>query len=405
MDTIIQTVDLHKHFGSVRALDGLNLEVHRGEIHGFLGPNGAGKSTTLRVLLGLAKATSGTAAVLGLDPWKQAVPLHRRLAYVPGDVRLWPNLSGGETIDLLSRLRATGRGGSGGAGARDDAAYRQRKAELCEAFDFDPTKKGRAYSKGNRQKVALIAALATDAELYLFDEPTSGLDPLMEAVFRRETLAAVERGATVLLSSHILSEVEVLCHRVSIIRAGRIVDGGTLDSLRHLTRTEVSFAADGLDTRALANLAAVHDLAVDSGRVRFGTDSDRIAEVLPLLGTLGVQGLTINPPSLEELFLRHYGDTTVSPGGQPAETAGHRRHLLGARGRGRDGGTLDPVGRTSAARPLATGHLGARHRLDGAVRGHRHPADVRGTVQPCGDPPGGHRHPCHPDAPRPATRR
>jgi len=329
MDTIIQTVELHKHFGRVRALDGLNLEVHRGEIHGFLGPNGAGKSTTLRILLGLARATSGTASVLGLDPWRQSVELHRRLAYVPGDVRLWPNLSGGETIDLLSRLRGGTSGTPGTSGGTD---YKQRKARLCEAFDFDPGKKGRAYSKGNRQKVALIAALATDAELYLFDEPTSGLDPLMEAVFRRETLAAVERGATVLLSSHILSEVEALCHRVSIIRAGRIVDGGTLDSLRHLTRTEVSFAADGVDPRALGELDAVHDLTADGGRVKFGADSDRIAEVLPLLGALGVQGLIITPPSLEELFLRHYGDTSL-PGGPDAGPA-HRRHLLGARGRG-----------------------------------------------------------------------
>jgi ABC-2 type transport system ATP-binding protein len=328
MDTIIKTLDLHKHFGRVRALDGLDLEVQRGEVHGFLGPNGAGKSTTLRILLGLAKATSGTASVLGMDPWTQSVDLHRRLAYVPGDVRLWPNLSGGETIDLLSRLRG---------GTSQGAAYRQRKAHLCQAFDFDPGKKGRAYSKGNRQKVALIAALATDAELYLFDEPTSGLDPLMEAVFRRETLAAVERGATVLLSSHILSEVEVLCHRESNIRAGRIVDGGTLDSLRHLTRTEVSFAADGVDTRTLGGLGAVHDLTADGGRVRFGADSDRIAEVLPVLGALGVQGLTITPPSLEELFLRHYGDSSVAvEPGSGVEAGGHGRgrHLLGARGRG-----------------------------------------------------------------------
>ncbi|WP_248759250.1 ABC transporter ATP-binding protein [Pseudarthrobacter sp. SSS035] len=345
MDTIIQTVELHKHFGRVRALDGLNLEVQRGEIHGFLGPNGAGKSTTLRILLGLAKATSGTASVLGLDPWTQSVQLHRSLAYVPGDVRLWPNLSGGETIDLLSRLRGgtsdggTSDGGTSDGGtsgrAADGKAYLQRKARLCEAFDFDPGKKGRAYSKGNRQKVALIAALATDAELYLFDEPTSGLDPLMEAVFRRETLAVVERGATVLLSSHILSEVEALCQRVSIIRAGRIVDGGTLDSLRHLTRTEVSFAADGVDTRALGELGAVHGLTADGGRVKFGADSDRIAEVLPVLGALGVQGLIITPPSLEELFLRHYGDTSVSAHGKHAEAEpGQRRHLLGARGRG-----------------------------------------------------------------------
>ena len=265
------------------------------------------------------------ATVLGLDPWTQSVELHRRLAYVPGDVRLWPNISGGETIDLLSRLRG---------GTSDAAAYRQRKARLCEALDFDPGKKSRAYSKGNRQKVALIAALATDAELYLLDEPTSGLDPLMEAVFRQEVLAAVGRGATVLLSSHILSEVEILCHRVSIIRAGQVVDGGTLDSLRHLTRSEVSFAADGVDTRALGELAAVHDLTSDGGRVRFGADSDRIAEVLPVLATLGVQGLIITPPSLEELFLRHYGDTSGLAGGQAVEgKRARRRHLLGARGR------------------------------------------------------------------------
>jgi len=328
MNTVVQTANLHKHFGHVRALDGLDLEVKAGEIHGFLGPNGAGKSTTLRVLLGLARATSGSVSVLGFEPWTQAAELHRRLAYVPGDVRLWPNLSGGETIDLLSRLRG---------GTADGPAYRRRKDRLCRVFDFDPAKKGRAYSKGNRQKVALIAALATEAELYLLDEPTSGLDPLMEEVFRGELLAAVDRGATVLLSSHILSEVEVLCHRVSIIRAGRIVDGGTLESLRHLTRSEVSFAADGLDPEALARLAAVHDLAVDAGRVRFSADSDRIAEVLPALGALGVQGLTIVPPSLEELFLRHYGDASVSAEA-PAEPVaegnhGGRRHLLGARGR------------------------------------------------------------------------
>ncbi|WP_018760594.1 ABC transporter ATP-binding protein [Arthrobacter sp. 135MFCol5.1] len=330
MNTVIQTVGLHKNFGKVRALDGLDLDVRAGEIHGFLGPNGAGKSTTLRILLGLAKATSGSATVLGMDPWTQAVELHRRLAYVPGDVRLWPNLSGGETIDLLSRLRG---------GTADAAAYRRSKDRLCQAFDFDPAKKGRAYSKGNRQKVALIAALATDAELYLLDEPTSGLDPLMEEVFRRELLAVVERGATVLLSSHILTEVEVLCHRVSIIRAGRIVDGGTLDSLRHLTRTEISFAADGLDTASLARLGAVHDLTFDAGRVKFSAESDRVAEVLPALGALAVQGLTITPPSLEELFLRHYGDPAAgAESGARDDDGDHRhgarRHLLGARGRG-----------------------------------------------------------------------
>ncbi|GAB3270270.1 ABC transporter ATP-binding protein [Sinomonas notoginsengisoli] len=328
MDTVIKTVDLHKHFGRVHALDGLDLEVARGEVHGFLGPNGAGKSTTLRILLGLARATSGSATVLGRDPWSDAVDLHRHVASIPGDVSIWPNLSGGEAIDLISHLRG---------GTTDHAAYRARKKELCETFDFDPTKKGRAYSKGNRQKVALIAALATDAELYLLDEPTSGLDPLMEAVFTREVRRLANAGATVLLSSHILSEVERLADRVSIIRSGRIVDGGTLDSLRHLTRTEISFSAGApgtashIDTEALALRPEVHDLTVADGRVKFGADSDRVHEVLPLLGTLGVKGLLVSPASLEELFLRHYGDTvdqTPSEGEKRKHDDGHhhRRH-------------------------------------------------------------------------------
>jgi len=246
----------------------------------------------------MARASSGSATVLGLHPWADAVAVHRRVASVPGDVAIWPNLSGGEAIDFLSRLRG---------GTADRAVYRRRKHQLCELFDFDPSKRGRAYSKGNRQKVALVAALATEAELYLLDEPTTGLDPLMEAVFMHEIRRLVqEYGATVLLSSHILSEVEHLADRVSIIRAGRIVDGGTLNALRHLIRTEVSFEADSLDTHALSNLAQVHDLTVSDGRVKFGADSDRVHEVLPLLGTLGVKGLLISPPSLEELFLRHY---------------------------------------------------------------------------------------------------
>ena len=322
MDTVIQTVDLHKNFGRVRALDGLDLEVRSGEIHGFLGPNGAGKSTTLRILLGLARASSGSATVLGRNPWTDAVELHCRVASVPGDVNIWPNLTGGETIDLLSRLR----------GSTLDRAYKERKQHLSEIFDFDPSKRGRAYSKGNRQKVALIAALVTDAELYLFDEPTSGLDPLMEAVFTREVRRVTrENGATVLLSSHILSEVEQLADRVSIIRSGKIVDGGTLDALRHLTRTEISFAQDSVDTHALATLSQVHDLTVTDGRVKFGADSDRVHEVLPLLGNLGVKGLLVSPPSLEELFLRHYGDT-VAPAAEAADDGDshHRRHRAAA---------------------------------------------------------------------------
>ncbi|MGR0221842.1 ABC transporter ATP-binding protein [Agromyces sp. ZXT2-6] len=299
MTTVISTRALEKRFGSTVALDGLDLEVQEGEIHGFLGPNGAGKSTTIRILLGLARATGGEARLFGEEPWRNAAALHRRVAYVPGDVSLWPNLTGGAAIDLLARLRG---------GTADRRAYEERKARLVDAFQLDPRKKGRAYSKGNRQKVALIAALATPAELYILDEPTSGLDPLMEQVFNREITRAATDGATVLLSSHILSEVEVLCDRVSIIRAGRLVESGTLAELRHLTRSSVAFARRDGDERALAALDGVHDLAVDDGRVQFTVDSDRIAEVLPELGRLGVQGLTVAPPSLEELFLRHYGD-------------------------------------------------------------------------------------------------
>ncbi|WP_138443158.1 ABC transporter ATP-binding protein [Sinomonas susongensis] len=324
MDAVIKTTDLHKSFGHVKALDGLDLEVREGEIHGFLGPNGAGKSTTLRILLGLARASSGSASLLGRDPWTDAVELHRRIASVPGDVSIWPNLSGGEAIDLVSRLR----------GGSDDAAYRERKRHLCELFDFDPTKKGRAYSKGNRQKVALIAALVTPAEVYLLDEPTSGLDPLMESVFTREIRRlARENGVTVLLSSHILSEVEQLADRVSIIRSGRIVDGGTLDSLRHLTRTEISFWQDSVDPTSLNALSQVHDLTVAEGRIKFSADSDRVHEVLPLLGSLGVKGLLVTPPSLEELFLRHYGDHVTPAAPEPADDGAphRRRHRSAAR--------------------------------------------------------------------------
>jgi ABC-2 type transport system ATP-binding protein len=305
MSTVISTQALEKRFGRTVALDGLDLEVTDGEIHGFLGPNGAGKSTTIRVLLGLARASGGEARLFGEDPWRRAAELHRRVAYVPGDVSLWPNLTGGEAIDLISRLRG---------GAADRRAYEERKARLVDVFQLDPRKKGRAYSKGNRQKVALIAALATPAELYILDEPTSGLDPLMEQVFNAEITRAAADGATVLLSSHILSEVEALCDRVSIIRAGRLVESGTLAELRHLTRSSVAFARRDGDERTLAVLDGVHDLAIDDGRVRFTVDSDRIAEVLPALGRLGVQGLTVAPPSLEELFLRHYGDDAALAG-------------------------------------------------------------------------------------------
>ncbi|RZU66923.1 ABC-2 type transport system ATP-binding protein [Microterricola gilva] len=303
MSTVIETRGLQKHFGRVVALDGLDLSVASGEVHGFLGPNGAGKSTTIRVLLGLMRASGGSASVFGRDPWADAAALHARIAYVPGDVSLWPNLSGGEAIDLLTRLRG---------GDADKRAYASRRAALVEAFQFDPSKKARTYSKGNRQKVALIAALATPAELYIFDEPTSGLDPLMEAVFREQIGQRVGEGTSVLLSSHILSEVEHLCDRVSIIRAGRTVESGTLAELRHLTRTEVSFAAEGqggsaLSNAQLATIPGTHELLRDAARVRFTVDSDDMPAVLAALAALRVSGLTVNPPSLEELFLRHYG--------------------------------------------------------------------------------------------------
>jgi len=295
--TIIRTAGLVKRYGRTRALDGLDLDVESGQIHGFLGPNGAGKSTTIRILLGLARASGGDASVLGLHPWHDAVAIHRRVATVPGDVSVWPNLSGGEAIDVLARLRGA---------RRHDPAYRAERERLLDAFQFDPRKRGRAYSKGNRQKVALIAAFAVPADLYVLDEPTSGLDPLMEVVFRREVARVRDAGATVLLSSHILSEVEQLCDRVSIIRAGRIVESGTLQELRHLTRTEVSY--EGTDAADAATVPGAHDVSVAEGRVRFTLDSDAVTAALPELTRRNVQGLRIEPPSLEELFLRHYGD-------------------------------------------------------------------------------------------------
>ncbi len=324
MDTPIRTGGLVKTFGRTVALDGLDLEVASGEVHGFLGPNGAGKSTTIRILLGLARATSGEATVFGLDPWREAPAVHRRVAYVPGDVSIWPNLSGGEAIDLLSNLRE---------GTADRALYRRRRDRLLDAFQFDPRKKGRAYSKGNRQKVALIAAFATPADLYVMDEPTSGLDPLMEVVFNREVARVAAEGATVLLSSHILSEVEELCDRVSIIRAGRTVESGTLTELRHLTRTQITFSAEGqadivadaaAAPGALAGIPDAHDAVIDHGRVTFTIDSDRVAAALPELARRNVQGLTMAPPSLEELFLRHYGDEIGTDGRPQAAAAGRR---------------------------------------------------------------------------------
>ncbi|MBV9952354.1 MAG: ABC transporter ATP-binding protein [Acidimicrobiia bacterium] len=291
--TALSATGLVKTFGPTRALDGLDLVVATGDVHGFLGPNGAGKTTTIRVLLGLLKADAGEVSLLGGDPWKDAVTLHRRLAYVPGDVNLWPKLSGGETIDLFGRLR----------GDLDP----KRRDELVERFELDPTKRARTYSKGNRQKVALIAALASSAELLILDEPTSGLDPLMEEVFQECIREVRAEGRTVLLSSHILAEVEALCDRVSIIRNGTTVASGTLDSMRELTRTSVHAETErppvGLD-----RLEGVHGLRVDRDQVRFDVDTVHLAPAIRCLSEAGIRMLVSTPPTLEELFLRHYGD-------------------------------------------------------------------------------------------------
>jgi len=301
MTGAIHVSNLVKSFGKTRALDGLDLSVKTGEVHGFLDPNGAGKSTTLCVLLGLLRADAGEARLLGGDPWRDATMLHRRLAYVPGDVALWPNLSGGEVIDLMGRLR----------GGLDP----KRRADLLERFELDPRKKGRAYSKGNRQKVALVAALASDVELLLLDEPTSGLDPLMEAVFNECIAEERKRGRTVLLSSHILSEVEALCDRVSIIRDGRNVESGTLSELRHFTRTSIS-AELAMVPSGLADLPGVHDLKVEGNQVSFQVDSSQLDGVLRHLASFGVRSLVSRPPTLEELFLRHY--ETERPASNPS---------------------------------------------------------------------------------------
>ncbi len=310
MGAAISVKSLVKTFGTTRALDGLDLEVSAGEVHGFLGPNGSGKSTTIRVLLGLLRSDSGDATVLGGDPWRDAVTLHRRLAYVPGDVNLWPNLTGGEAIDLLAGLR----------GGLD----RKRRSELLDRFELDPTKKARTYSKGNRQKVALVAAFSSDVDLCVLDEPTSGLDPLMEAVFQDCVEEVAHAGKTVLLSSHILAEVEALCDRVSIIRDGRTVEEGTLSELRHLTRTSIS-AETQRQIGGLDGLGGVHDAVIDGNHVTCEVDSAQLGPLMTYLVGFGIVALTSTPPTLEELFLRHYGDERAR------ETSVHLRAETGVR--------------------------------------------------------------------------
>jgi ABC-2 type transport system ATP-binding protein len=288
---VIEIDGLVKSFGRVRALDGLDLQVEQGQVHGFLGPNGAGKSTTIRVLLGLLKADGGRVRLLGGDPWTDVVALHRRLAYVPGDVALWPGMTGGEAIDLLGALR----------GGLDE----RRRAELVDRFELDPTKRGRQYSKGNRQKVAIVAALASDVELLVLDEPTSGLDPLMENVFQEVVAQAQQRGTTVLLSSHILAEVETLADRLSIIRDGTIVQSGTLADLRGQTRTTVRATFERAPDPGTLTLFS--DVRLDGTTFAASVDSHRIGEAMDVLGRSGFTSLTVAPPSLESLFLRLYG--------------------------------------------------------------------------------------------------
>lgn len=303
-DPAIRIVGLVKKFGSFAALDHLDLEVARGEVHGFLGPNGSGKSTTIRVLLGLLRANAGTVEMLGADPWRDVAALHRRLAYVPGDVTLWPTLSGGEAIDLLGHLR----------GGLDP----DRRAHLLGRFELDPTKRGRQYSRGNRQKVAIVAALAADVELLILDEPTSGLDPLMEAVFREEIAKEKAKGRTILLSSHIMSEVEALADRVSIIRRGRIVQTGSLADLRGQSRITVRVRL-ARPPAHLDSLTELHEAHLDQdGHLTATVEPARVNAVMAQLVPHEMTALTVTPASLEDLFLRHYdrdaGQSDREPG-------------------------------------------------------------------------------------------
>lgn len=305
---VIETKRLTKHYGQVKALDGLDLEVRAGEVLGFIGPNGAGKSTTIRVLLGLLRKSGGEARVFGKDPWQDAVELHRRISYVPGDVHLWPTLTGGEAIDLLGQLK----------GKLDP----RLRSQLLQRFELDPSKKCRTYSKGNRQKVALVSAFASRSDLFILDEPTSGLDPLMEAVFQECVAEAKQQGKTVLLSSHILAEVEKLCDRVAIIREGRIVESGTLDEMRHLTRTLIAVETEQT-LAGLEQLPGIHNMECSGGKAQFQADGGAIGSIMQFLAARNIRSLTSTPPTLEELFMRHYGSTPDA--GEAGESGSARR--------------------------------------------------------------------------------
>ena len=291
MDKLVEVKGLQKNFGQFQALKDVSFEVNAGEVLGYIGPNGAGKSTTIRILLGIIRATQGKVQIFGKDVWQDSIEIHKKIAYVPGDVYLWPNLSGGETIDLFLKLHG--------------AINQEKRDQLIKKFDLNPKKKVRSYSKGNRQKIALIAALATEAELYIFDEPTSGLDPLMEAVFQEEVKELKAAGKAIILSSHILSEVEKLADRVAVIRKGEIVETGTLDDLRHLTRYQYKVETEQ-EAVGLKELSSVHDLQIKENEATFQADSDEIDEILKTLLLYGVKKLEATPPTLEDLFMRHY---------------------------------------------------------------------------------------------------
>lgn len=291
MDKLVEVKGLQKNFGQFQALKDVSFEVNAGEVLGYIGPNGAGKSTTIRILLGIIRATQGKVQIFGKDVWQDSIEIHKKIAYVPRDVYLWPNLSGGETIDLFLKLHG--------------ASNQEKRDQLIKKFDLNPKKKVRSYSKGNRQKIALIAALATEAELYIFDEPTSGLDPLMEAVFQEEVKALKAAGKAIILSSHILSEVEKLADRVAVIRKGEIVETGTLDDLRHLIRYQYKVETEK-EAVGLKELSSVHDLQIKENEATFQADSDAIDEILKTLLLYGVKKLEATPPTLEDLFMRHY---------------------------------------------------------------------------------------------------
>lgn len=294
MGAILRVSNLTKKYGQFTALQDVNISVEPGEVYGFIGPNGAGKTTTIRVLLGILKATGGSASIFGKDVWQDAVEIHKSIAYVPGDVNLWSNLTGGEVIDLFVRLRK--------------GKNQSRKDALIRRFDLDPTKKCRTYSKGNRQKVALVAAFSSDADLYILDEPTSGLDPLMEKVFQECVLDVKKEGKSVFLSSHILQEVERLCDKVSIIRDGQVIETGTMTELRHLTRTSINVETER-PVEGLEKVAGIYDICRSNGGLTFAVDTKEINGAIKLLTGFGIIKLESSPPTLEELFMSHYENT------------------------------------------------------------------------------------------------